>query len=244
MNFIIVDDEPGMREIRQLWLTHSDDAAVDTCVAQSFEQALALGERWREFDVAVVDGYDRRGDKMRESEADQAGVPFHEYDRFPGRSVVLAAKRHNPNIIVIVTSTYIKGHDELAQQMEGAGATYVFSHDEVMHRERFTERMTDPERFAQRTTTPPPRGRRRLAEISEIVHSADPAVRRHVVEGRSSESKKASRRGVDRLVHQLRDVLNVPESATGRAVHLQNLRPTLRRMLGLDIEPPRSHTDD
>lgn len=71
MRIVIVDDSPSVRDARQLWLREATDAQVD---ALDFEGALALGTRWGQVDIAVLDGHDRRSPERRAAAARRSGV--------------------------------------------------------------------------------------------------------------------------------------------------------------------------
>ncbi|MFF4260434.1 hypothetical protein ACFY1L_55920 [Streptomyces sp. NPDC001663] len=46
--------------------------------------------------------------------AKEAGVQYRDYDRFPGRDVVLAARRHNPDMLIIAVSYYARHERDVA----------------------------------------------------------------------------------------------------------------------------------
>jgi len=193
-----------------------------------------MEDRWRHYDVAVVDGYDRRTDQKRRESAVGAGVPYHEYQRLPGVEVVAIAKDYHPRILVIVTSTYVKINAYLARAMYGAGAAYVFSHDEVAEPADFIDRISCPARYAQRRVAT--RDDRHLAQVPRLLAEADPAARRQALGATARQIRGGSRRATDRLIDQLRGALSLPDVGGPHRIHRQRIVPHLRELLGLDHE--------
>jgi DNA-binding NarL/FixJ family response regulator len=242
MKYVIVDDDPAYRESRQRWLLNPpacqrkqpERPDVESCDALTFEEALTMGSQWRDYDVAVVDGYDRRTEQKRQDSAALAGIPYRGYQRLPGVDVVAAAKEHHPSILVIVTSTYVKINTYLAKAMYGAGAEYVFSHDEVAEPADFIDKICLPHLYARRRS--PTREERRLAQVPRLLADADPAARRQALGATAKQIRGGSRRATDRLIDQLREALSLPDYGGPHRTHRQRVVPRLRELLGLDHE--------
>lgn len=247
MRYLIVDDDPAYSQSRQRWLLERRAAEgpgieIVSCDAMDFEEALALGDRWQDYDVAVVDGHDRRMAAVREASAAKHEVPYLYYQRFPGIDVVAAAKQQHPRLLVIVTSTAVKTNATFARAMHGAGAAYIFSHDEVLEPEDFTNRICFPGQFAQRRTYAS-LADRRLAEIPRLMAEADPGSRAQAL-GATAREAQSSRRAASRLIDALRERLPVPDSGGPRKTHRQQITPVLRDFLGLGRETHDAPSDD
>jgi hypothetical protein len=243
MRYVIVDDDAAYRESHQRWLLdpsllpsggRGEGQGIESCDALTFEEALALQSRWLHYDVAVVDGMDRRSDAKRQAAATQADVPYRSYQRLLGVDVVLAAKEHHPKLLVIVTSTVVKINIYFARQMRGAGAEYVFSHDEIEEPADFVSRVCQPQRYAQRRV--PGIEDRRLAQIPQLLADADPAARSQLLGAPARQFRGAQRRKTDRLTSQLREAFSLPEPGGPHRTHRQRIVPELRRLLGLSHE--------
>ena len=123
MRIVIVDDSPSVRDARQLWLREATDAQVD---ALDFEGALALGTRWGQVDIAVLDGHDRRSPERRAAAARRSGVdsiPAH--DHFPGARLAQEVRRHTPAGVtsIILISAYARENELISRRIVEAGPT-------------------------------------------------------------------------------------------------------------------------
>lgn len=151
MRIVIVDDSPSVRDARQLWLREATDAQVD---ALDFEGALALGTRWGQVDIAVLDGHDRRSPERRAAAARRSGVdsiPAH--DHFPGARLAQEVRRHTPAGVtsIILISAYARENELISRRIVQAGVDYVFDHCEVdQDRETFVRAVTQPWTFSSR----------------------------------------------------------------------------------------------
>jgi hypothetical protein len=141
----VVDDQPGQLAGRVLWLSRVPGVTV---VGLTFEQAMARGPRWRETDVAVLDGHDRRAPARRLRSAADAGVePFPAHENFPGVRVATSIREHaggsRPRIIMI--SAHARDSEIRARRIAQAGVDYVFEHYEVEQDEAtFVRAILDP----------------------------------------------------------------------------------------------------
>lgn len=237
MRYVIVDDDPAYSQSRQRWLLERREAdpshpEVVSCDAMNFEEARALGDRWLEYDVAVVDGLDRRTDEARRASAEKFQIPYQGYQRFPGIEVVADAKQRHPHLLVIVTSTAAKTNSTFARAMFGAGAAYVYSHDDVLLPEDFTNRVCFPEKFAQRRTFAPMQDRK-LANIPRLLAEADPGAVAQAL-GATAREAPSPRRATDRLMDSLREAFQIPDNGGPHKTHRQQIAPLLREFLGLN----------
>ncbi|MCG7320346.1 hypothetical protein [Arsenicicoccus bolidensis] len=148
---MIVDDSLSVRDARQLWLREATDAQVD---ALDFEGALALGTRWGQVDIAVLDGHDRRSPERRAAAARRSGVdsiPAH--DHFPGARLAQEVRRHTTAGVtsIILISAYARENELISRRIVQAGVDYVFDHFEVdQDRETFVRAVTQPWTFSSR----------------------------------------------------------------------------------------------
>ncbi|MFE9171166.1 hypothetical protein ACFYNZ_16850 [Streptomyces kebangsaanensis] len=243
MRFLIVDDLAEKRDARKMWLMESRGAEaelpVTECESLDFEQARALGEDWLRFDCLVVDAHDDRPTAFREARAREVGVPYRSYDRFPGRDVVLAARQHHPELVIIVTSYYASSESMVAKQFAEAGAKYLFGSHQVPDREAFVAVVTNPSnhneavRYAKRRST-------RTAEICELMASAtDEKINAVFVPGRTGPRQRS--RQIGRFANRLKDLLDVPQGGGIKSTYRQRLRVRLRQFFGAHLpnqDPP------
>ncbi|MEV6378165.1 hypothetical protein AB0M31_01940 [Streptomyces sp. NPDC051773] len=230
MRYLIVDDRAEMRDARQMWLRESvgteADFPVDSCAAVDFEDARALAEHWRDYDCLVVDAHDDRRAEVRAHRAKEADVEYRDYDRFPGRDVVLQARRHHPEMLIIAVSYYARHEPEVAAQFAGAGADYLFGTDQVPNRETFVAAVRNPRRHEEavryvRSSSD------RTAKICDLVAAATDE-QLDVIFDRGP-SKQRAPRPVQRMMHQLKTLLDVPDQGGPKAPYAQHLRSKLRR---------------
>ncbi|MGV9943532.1 hypothetical protein [Streptomyces sp. NPDC003401] len=251
MKYLIVDDLPMNQFSLRRWLLDSEAAdaefssPVERCDAMGFEEALALGPRWREYDRAIVDAFDIRGDERRAEDAAKHGVPGNLHDRFRGRDVVLEAKKHHPGISVIVTSTYAASTPYLARQFAGAGADYLFRRDQIFDQELFVAAVRAPERYRsarQRSR----REDRNLNQVAALLAAASEPERNAVLGRPQQPGAKPARRKVDSIVRSVIDAFSLPPQGGSRRPYMPRIRPLLREYFGQHLpndDRPLGHRD-
>jgi CheY-like chemotaxis protein len=230
MRYLIVDDRPEMRDAREMWLRESADTRADlpvrSCTAVDFEDARSLEEHWRDYDCLVVDAHDDRCAAVRAHRAKEAGVQYRDYDRFPGRDVVLTARKHHPGMLIIAVSYYARHEPEVAAQFAGAGADYLFGTDQVPDRETFVAAVRNPRRheeavrYARSTSA-------RTAQICDLVAAATDEQLDMIFD--RAASKKRAPRPVQRMMQQLKDLLDVVDQGGPKAPYAQHMRSKLRK---------------
>jgi hypothetical protein len=150
MRVVVVDDVPSQRDGRVLWLTRIPDVDAE---GMTFEQAAALGPGWRDVQIAVLDGHDRRSPNRREEAASDAGIsPLPTYDRFVGARVAALIREHSDpeSTLIILISAHARDSDERARRIAQSGVDFVFEHYEVeVDAETFVRAVLHPESFSR-----------------------------------------------------------------------------------------------
>jgi len=229
MRYLIVDDRAEMRCARKMWLLESKDTpadlAVNTCDAVDFEDARALGERWRSYDCLVVDAHDDRSSARREVRAAEAGVPYRDYDRFPGRDVVLTARKHNPKMLIIATSYFARSEREVAWEFAEAGADFLFGGDQVPEQETFVAVVRNPTRHEEAVEYARRRSPR-TAEICDLLAAATHEELNAIFD-RKPTGERPTRPAL-RAMNQLKDLLGIIPQGGPKAPYAQHMRARLR----------------
>lgn len=229
MRYLIVDDRADARYARKGWLLESKDTpadlAVDSCEALDFEDARALGGRWRGYDCLVVDAHDDRASTCREARAAEAGVPYRDYDRFPGRDVVLTARKHHPGLLIIATSYFARTEPEVAWEFAEAGADFLFGSNQVPEQETFVAVVRNPKRHEEaveyaRSRSP------RTAEICDLLAAATDE-QLNTIFDRKQTGERPTRPAL-RAMKQLKDLLGVVPGGGPKAPYAQHMRARLR----------------
>jgi CheY-like chemotaxis protein len=149
LRIIVVDDQPSQRDGRVLWL--SSVPGVDV-LGMTFEQAMALGSRWTDIQIAVLDGHDRRSPQRREQAAVDAGITaLARHDNFVGVRVANLIREHcDPRqTMIIMISAHARDSDMRARRIAQAAVDYVFEHYEVNYeRETFVRAILSPQSFS------------------------------------------------------------------------------------------------
>lgn len=236
MRYLIVDDREESLYARSRWLLESADdpadLAITSCDQATFEQARALGNQWEDYDCLVVDAHDDNTSADREARADEAGVPYRPYDRFPGREVVLAARRHHPGLLIITTSYFAVRDSSVGWQFAEAGTDYIFPSEKVNRRETFVAVVRNPARH-QEVTAQVRSASRRTAEISELLDSATKEEVNALI-GRKGYGPRPRSRRINTISGRLRDLLDVPDQGGAKKPYRQHMTMRLRAFLGID----------
>ncbi|MEV5920045.1 hypothetical protein AB0N42_20455 [Streptomyces pseudogriseolus] len=230
MHYLIVDDRAEMRYARKGWLLETKDTPMDRTVdsveALDFEDARALGEGWRKYDCLVVDAHDDRPIEHREARAIEANVPYRDYDRFPGREVVITARKHHPTLLIIATSYFARSVPEVAWGFAAAGVDILLGSDQVPERETFVAAVRNPHRPEEALQVARNKSSR-VAEICELVAAATNDELDAIFDRNRKNRKRPSRPALDKM-KQLKDLLGVVPQGGPKAPYAQHMRARLR----------------
>ncbi|MER5961401.1 hypothetical protein [Streptomyces sp. NPDC002057] len=227
MRVAVVDEREDVLEGRLGWLR----TAGHTAVGYSFEAAFEETD-WHRFDTVVLDG---RDDREHPALMGSGELP----DRFLGPRVAQhireLAGRERP--VIILVSSYARTHPELSLRCQEARVDYAFDYLDVPSAARFVRAVESPRDMGPRKPVDwrtvgfvgPPR-------IGDALAAAEDsrATRPLVSDGASAEGVSAYERR--RLRETLGGLLPVALFRTGerrRLAHGKELRPLMRRLLGL-----------
>lgn len=243
MRMVVVDDQPSQLTGRVAWLSAVPDVEV---VGLTFEQALALGPAWRDADVVVLDGHDRRAPVRRAAAAMDAGIePIPEYDNFPGVRVAMAVRNEcgpdRPTIILV--SSHARDSEIRARRIAQAGIDYSFEHYEVEYDEAtFVRAMVDPGAFSHTSDANPPGADNDVRDIARAIDVLEQSPARELL---LSDAPYKRHRDLEWAIRTLRedlaDALPDPAVPAGagprrrRAPSRALLALQLRQALGLDL---------
>jgi CheY-like chemotaxis protein len=226
----VVDEREDVLAGRMSWLR---DAGHDA-VGYSFESALSEDD-WHRFDTVVLDGRDDRENPMR------LGGGFMP-DRFLGPRVAehirTVCGRGRPRIMLV--SAYARTHPELSLRCQEAGVDYAFDYLDVSSPELFVSAVESPQSLTSRPA----------ADWQSIGFTARPSISEALAEAQMSKatlpllSDAAEMAGIPPYERRrLREVLGrlLPiavyrTSERRRLAHNNEIRPILRRLLGLRPE--------
>ncbi|MFF4741582.1 hypothetical protein [Streptomyces sp. NPDC001268] len=227
MRVAVVDEREDVLHGRVGWLRAAGHAAVGYSFEAAFEET-----GWHGFDTVVLDG---RDDREHPALMGHGELP----DRFLGPRVAQRirelAGRERP--VIILVSSYARTHPELSLRCQEAGVDYAFDYLDVPSSAYFVRAVESPQDMSPRKPVDwravgfvaPPRIGDALA-AAENSRATPPLV-----------SDGASAVGVSpyerrRLRETLGRLLPVALFRTGerrRLAHGKELRPLLRRLLGL-----------
>lgn len=153
---IVVDDRASQRDGRVSWLSATPGVQAE---GMTFEQAVALGDGWRDVDIAVLDAHDQRSAERREQAAAEAGIdPIAPHDNYVGVRVAELIRLHSTpaETRIILISAVARDSDLRARRIAQAGVDYVFEHYEVDHDARtFVRAVLSPDTFSPEFSAPP-----------------------------------------------------------------------------------------
>jgi hypothetical protein len=228
MRVAVVDERQDVLAGRVGWLR----TAGHTVVAYSFESAL-LERDWSGFDTVVLDGRDDRERPMRVGGGD---LP----DRYLGPRVAEHIRaicgREHPTIMLI--SAYARTHPELSLRCQEVGVDYAFDYLDVPSPEFFVRAVESPQSMGPR---PPVKwqtaGFAAQPRISEALTEAQMSrATRPLLLGRTEGGGRVSayeRRRLRERLGQLLPIVRFPTGGRRRLAHNNEIRPMLRRLLGL-----------
>jgi CheY-like chemotaxis protein len=234
MRVAVVDERQDVLAGRVGWLR----AAGHTVVAYSFESAL-LEADWSGFDTVVLDG---RDDRERPVLVGGGGLP----DRYLGPRVAEHIRaicgREHPTIMLI--SAYARTHPELSLRCQEVGVDYAFDYLDVPSAELFVRAIESPQIMGPR-----PRVKWQAAgfaaqpRISEALTEAQMSrATRPLLQGETDGRPVSAyeRRRLRERLDQLLPIVSFPTGERRRLAHNNEIRPILRRLLGLKPEDDAS----
>lgn len=231
MRIAVVDDRPDVRDGRAFWLLRAGHE-VDT---YAFDEALAATEPWPAYDRIVLDG---RDDGSSPAGFGAAAVP----DRFVGPRVaahiraVCAGLDPVPAPVIILVSIHSRDHPELSWRCQEAGVDFAYDFQEVATAQTFVAVVETP--GAGGGEVPP-------VQWSDLGLEGAPDVRGALTELETSPAAGAllsggavgtpyQRRALRERLGRLLRVRTPPSpSDRDRLAHESELRPVVRRLLGL-----------
>lgn len=237
MRVAVVDEREDVLAGRVGWLR---DAGHDAA-GYSFESALSQDD-WSGFDTVVLDGRDDRESPVRLGEG---LLP----DRYLGPRVAehirAACGRERPRIMLV--SAYARTHPELSLRCQEAGVDYAFDYLDVSSCELFVRAVESPQSLTPRSAV----------DWQSIGFTSRPSVSEALAEAQMSKaalpllSDAAQARDVPpyerrRLREVLGRLLPIAIYRTGerrRLAHNNEIRPVLRRLLGLRPEDGQPDPD-
>jgi CheY-like chemotaxis protein len=226
MRVAVVDERQDVLAGRVGWLRKAGHAVV----AYSFESAL-LEMDWSGFDTVVLDG---RDDRERPMLVGGGGLP----DRYLGPRVAEHTRaicgREHPTITLI--SAYARTHPELSLRCQEVGVDYAFDYLDVPSPELFVRAVESPQSMGPR---PPVRwqmaGFAAQPRISEALTEAQLSRATRPLLGRTEGGQVSAyeRRRLRERLDQLLPIVRFPTGGRRRLAHNNEIRPILRRLLGL-----------
>jgi hypothetical protein len=222
----VVDERQDVLDGRVGWLR----AAGHSAAGYSFEAALAETD-WCVFDVVVLDGRDDREEPVK---LGRGALP----DRFLGPRVAGHIRglcgRERPRILLV--SAYARTHPELSLRCQETGVDYAFDYLDVPSAEMFVRAVEAPLDMAPR----PP------VEWRAVGFVAQPRIREALAEAERSRATSGllseagaedvspyERRRLRERVGRLLPLVVYRTSERRRFLHNNEIRPILRRLLGL-----------
>jgi CheY-like chemotaxis protein len=244
VRIIIVDDQLSQRAGRVAILSGVSGVEV---TGMTFEEAAALGPGWRDVDIAVLDGHDRRPAQRRAEAAAAAGVAgFPVYDNYVGVRVAAVIREYSgpEQTRIIMISAHARDNDLRARRIAQAGVDYVFEHYEaepdpqtfvraVLHPETFSPHPANVDWVAAGYTRAPDVARAIDALESSAAGPMLLADEPGVSHPEHAWSLRRLREQIDRALH-LR-VLPGGGPRTRRASRKSQLAERMRQALGRDL---------
>ncbi|MGW9437758.1 hypothetical protein [Streptomyces sp. NPDC055607] len=227
MRVAVVDEREDVLDGRVGWLR----AAGHTVVGYSFEAAFEETD-WQRFDSVVLDG---RDDRERPALMGRGELP----DRFLGPRVAQhireTAGRGRP--VIILVSSYARTHPELSLRCQEAGVDYAFDYLDVPSSAHFVRAVESPRDMAPRGPVDwravgfvaPPRIGNALA-AAESSRATPPLVSAGAP---AADVSPYERRSLRESLGRLLPVALFRTGERRRLAHEKELRPLLRRLLGL-----------
>jgi CheY-like chemotaxis protein len=227
MRVAVVDERQDVLAGRIGWLR----TAGHTVVGYSFESAL-LEADWSGFDTVVLDG---RDDRERPVLVGGGALP----DRYLGPRVAEHIRaicgREHPTITLI--SAYARTHPELSLRCQEVGVDYAFDYLDVPSPELFVRAVESPQ-----SMNPRPRVKWQAAGFA-----AQPRISEALTEAETSRAtlplllgntdggqvSAYERRRLRERLGQLLPIVRFPTGERRRLAHNNEIRPILRRLLGL-----------
>ncbi|MGV9255010.1 hypothetical protein [Streptomyces sp. NPDC003697] len=238
MQVAVVDEREDVLEGRVGWLR----TAGHTVVGYSFEAAFQETD-WHRFDTVVLDGRDDREYPVLMGHGE---LP----DRFLGPRVAQRirelAGRDRP--VIILVSSYARTHPELSLRCQEAGVDYAFDYLDV----------PSSAPFVRAVESPLDMGPRKPVDYRSVGFVALPRIGDALAAAESSRAASAlvsdgasaggaspyERRRLRETIGDLLPVVLFPTGGRRRLVHGKELRPVLRRLLGLRAtDGPRDTRD-